>query len=52
MNIHGLQVSSNIVSKTFYDWSVHFNTYALGAPASDDLPVFDKKEDMLFFHSI
>ena len=31
---------------------LYFNPYALGAPASDDLSVFEKKEDMLFFHSI
>ena len=31
---------------------LNFNPYALGAPASDDLSVFEKKEDMLFFHSI
>ena len=31
----------------------YLNPYALGAPASDDLSVFEKKEDnMLFFHSI
>ena len=30
----------------------YFNPYALGAPASDDLSVFEKKEDILFFHSI
>ena len=26
---------------------LYFNPYALGAPASDDLSVFEKKEDML-----
>ena len=32
---------------------LYFNPNALlGAPASDDLSVFEKKEDMLFFHSI
>ena len=31
---------------------LYFNPYALGAPASDDLSVFEKEEDMLFFHSI
>ena len=31
---------------------LYFNPYALGAPASDNLSVFEKKEDMLFFHSI
>ena len=31
---------------------LYFNPYALGAPASDDLSVFEKKEDMLFFHSV
>ena len=31
---------------------LYFNPYTLGAPASDDLSVFEKKEDMLFFHSI
>ena len=31
---------------------LYFKPYALGAPASDDLSVFEKKEDMLFFHSI
>ena len=31
---------------------LYFNPYALGALASDDLSVFEKKEDMLFFHSI
>ena len=31
---------------------LYFNPYALGAPASDDLSVFEKKEDTLFFHSI
>ena len=31
---------------------LYFNPYASGAPASDDLSVSEKKEDMLFFHSI
>ena len=31
---------------------LYFNPYALGAPAPDDLSVFEKKEDMLFFPSI
>ena len=31
---------------------LYFNPYALGTLASDDLSVFEKKEDMLFFHSI
>ena len=32
---------------------LYFNPNALlGSPASDDLSVFEKKEDMLFFHSI
>ena len=31
---------------------LYFNPYALGAPASDDLSVFEKIEYMLFFHSI
>ena len=31
---------------------LYSNPYALGAPASDDLSVFENKEDMLFFHSI
>ena len=31
---------------------LYFNPFALGSPASDDLSVFEKKEDMIFFHSI
>ena len=31
---------------------LYFNPYSVGAPASDDLSVFEKKEDMLFIHSI
>ena len=31
---------------------LYFTPCALGAPASDDLSVFEKKEDMLFFHFI
>ena len=31
---------------------LYFNPYAVGAPASDDLSVFERKEDMRFFHSI
>ena len=31
---------------------LYFSPCALGAPASDDLSVFEKKEDMLFFHFI
>ena len=31
---------------------LYFTQCALGAPASDDLSVFEKKEDMLFFHFI
>ena len=31
---------------------LYFNPYAVGAPASDDLSVLEKKEEMLFFHSI
>ena len=32
---------------------LYFNPYALGAPASDDLSVFEKKEDaiLLFYLS-
>ena len=29
---------------------LYFTQCALGAPAADDLSVFEKKEDMLFFH--
>ena len=29
---------------------LYFTPCALGAPASDDISVFEKKEDMLFFH--
>ena len=31
---------------------LYFTPCALGGPASDDLSVFEKKEDMLFFHFI
>ena len=30
----------------------YFDPCALGAPASDDLSVFERREDVLFFHSI
>ena len=39
MNIHGLDVSSSIVSETFYDWSVHFNHVAKKEKAQFDLAI-------------
>ena len=31
---------------------LYFTACALGAPASNDISVFEKKEDMRFFHFI